>query len=274
VSVPIADEPAQQPAPVWLAQNALPPLTLFVAVVLGAISTGDLRGAPGDLRTLGLALLAALAWWVIWRVAAGVNWAEAFASWRTWQTGAPLAALPYTEPGSPSAQMSATLGQFRHWAQHALLPAHGAALLAAFAALAVALALSAALGRAAFGLTILVLIVTQVAIALSRASGRAPALLQHATTAVLPFALGFAAFQGLNAPVAGFLLLAMLTALPINWLRNVCFAALVALLFALRHTVGGFAAAILWLPSLVLPDFRLTAWWTLALMTVGALAMG
>jgi hypothetical protein len=255
-----------------------PPLILPAALFGGMIASASADSSRDSLLIGAIALLVAGAWWVIWRVAADTRWTDATASWLTWQAGEPLPALPYTEPGSPSARVSAKLGRFQHWLEHELFPMHGSALFAALCALAVSCVMSAALGSQAFLLTLLFLAATQFAVYLNGGSGNNNRLLFNIAMISLPFLLGLVVYRPLPPafaalPAVIFAVCAALAGLRARLWQTVGFGAILLLLLINRHTVGAFVIAVLWLPVLMLPGFRAPRWWPLLVVLIGALAL-
>jgi hypothetical protein len=273
----MATESIQRAAPTRRS-GQFPPLTLPVALLGGMIASARADGSRDSLLIGAIALMVAGAWWVIWRVAADTRWTEVTASWRTWQAGDSLPTLPYTEPGSPSARVSAKLGRFQHWLEHELFPTHGSALFAALCALAVAGVMSAALGSQALLLTLLFLAATQLAVYLNGGTGNNNRLLFNIAMISLPFLLGVVVYRPLPSMMAAlpallFAIGAALAGLRARVWQTAGFGEIVLLLLVNRHTVGAFVIAVLWLPVLMLPGFRAPRWWPPLVVLIGAIAL-
>jgi hypothetical protein len=256
----------------------LPPLLLPVALIAGVIASAALDVTRDSLLIFSIAVLIAGAWWVLWRVIADTRWAALFASWPGWTAGAPLKPLPYTLPGSPSDHMSIALGRFRHWLTHELLPTQTTPIFAAICAAAVALIMSAVLGAQALLLTFAFLAVAQLALFLNKGSGNNNRILFNIAMIALPFLLGRVVFKPLTLDIpsssaVAFALAAGLSALRARGLQNIGLGVAVLLLIILRHTVGAFIVAALWLPVLLLPTFRAPRWWPLLIVLAGAVAL-
>ena len=230
--------------------------TPAAALGCGLIASGG-DGWPPAL-SIALALATILAW-QSWREAlAENNWEPALTRWRAWRSGAPLPALPYTEPGSDAHRLSIVGGQFRDFTVRRLLPAYGPIIGGAIVALAAAALLGWALGPWALALSLAALLSPQIAL-LGRAQSIGPGLAAADAGLVelgLPFALGaglLAAPSGVSLALAGLVALAWAGLRagrnPLVWQAGN--AAALAVLAAGRHSIGAFLFALCWLPQLM-----------------------
>lgn len=253
------------------------------AVLCGVVASGAFTWSGQSVALVAVALiLAEGVWTTLWASLAGVKWDEPLARWSAWTTGQPVAQLPYTQPGSPAAHASIVLGQFRAWLAEDFLPSHGGALASAVLAGAIALALSMMLGAPAVLLTILALALSQIGLALCRGNGSPSAFLRGMVEMSLPLLLGFVLFRPLTLEITiaavGFGI-AYAGAVSARWnvrAWNAGQAIVMLLLIVMRHSVGVFALALLWLPQFLLqtqPAARNAQWWLMAAMLVAALAL-
>lgn len=258
---------------------ALPPLMLPAALLSGIIASAQFDGTRDSLLIAAIATLVCGAWWVLWRGAAETDWAAIFASWRTWEAGKPIAALPYTTAGSLSDKTSTRLGHFRHWLRHELLPTHAASLFALACALAVAVIMGAALGAQALALTLTFCVLCQAALLIYRGRGvpRSSAL-ANLTLVTLPFLLGVAvlrpfAMDAISGTAVAVGLCAALFTARTRGLQHVGYGAVLLLLLGMRHTVGALIIGVLWLPVLLLPGLRTGRWWPVMALLASAIAL-
>jgi hypothetical protein len=230
---------------------------------------------------VGLILAEGL-WTTLWAALAETDWSAPLARWRDWREGTPVRNLPYTQPGSPAAHLATILGQFRDWAERDLLPNYGNALASTLVAPVVALVLSAILGAPVVLLSILAIAIPQLALALCRGSGRPSPLLRGLVDIMLPLLLGFVLFKPLTIEIiitaAGFGV-AYAGAVSPTWdtrLWNAGQGIVLALLLAMRHSVGALILTMLWLPQFLLQSqtsARKAQWWLMAAMLVAAMAI-
>ncbi len=256
----------------------LPPSVLPAALLSGVIASAAFDATRDSFLIASVAVLVAGAWWVLWRGIADTRWAEIWRSWPNWQIGDALTPLPYTQAGSLSDKMARRLGHFQHWLRHELLPQQATGLFATVAALAVALVMAAVLGAQAFATTLAFICVTQLALFLNRGSGNNNRILFNFAMIGLPFMLGRTAFLPLTADLASlgtlaFAVAAVFGALRNRSLQNIGLGGAVLMLLTMRHTVGAFFLAVLWLPLLLLPGFRAPRWWPIAMLIAGGIAL-
>jgi len=232
-----------------------------LATPAAALGCGLIASAGGGLPpALGIALaLATILAWQFWREAlAETHWSLALSRWRAWRSGAPLPALPYTEPGSDAHRLSIVGGQFRNFALRRLLPAYGPLIGGAMVALAIAVLLGWALGPWALGLSLAALLSPQIALlGRGQAAGHWLAAADAGLVEIgLPFALGagmILAPTGSPLALAGAVTVAWAglraKRSPLIWQAGN--AAALAALAAGRHSVGAFLYALCWLPQLL-----------------------
>ena len=116
------------------------------AALCGALASNQLRWDGQVLLSLALVLiLADLAWGTIWDLATGTDWFRLLAEDWSPSRRVMMLALPYTQPGSPGAKISLSLGWFAGWWRSVFWPAAGSALLGLLAAVLLAVVLSLAL---------------------------------------------------------------------------------------------------------------------------------
>jgi hypothetical protein len=253
------------------------------AVFCGIVASAQFQWTGTAVISVLVSLILAEGLWTTsWMAIAQTDWAAALERWRHWQDGEPLGGLPYTQPGSPAAHLSLILGQFRDWAARDLLPHYGNALASGIVAPIIALVLSAILGAPIVLLTILAICIPQLALAACRGNGNPNAILRGLVEITLPVLLGYAMFKPLSLEIAiaatGFGI-AYAGAVRPAWntiLWNAGQALVLVLLLVLRHPIGAFGIALLWLPQLLLqaqPSPRRAQWWLMASMLVAALAI-
>jgi hypothetical protein len=250
----------------------LAPLSIL-AMTCGAIATGLLTLESQTWLKIATAVVLVCAWSIVWHLIAATNWRAPLESWKTWRTGDPLPVLPYTEPNSPSEKASITLGFFRHWLQHEILPQHGNAILLGAFALVIAFVLSASLGAQTFLLAILFICLAQIVAILSRGDGGSNDALEQIGVVALPMLMGFSVFYPITPIIACVALGLSLVATKNARLRNIGFGVTLLVLMFMRHTLGAFVIAVLGLPHLVLPEFRSNRWWLVGAMFAAALAL-
>jgi hypothetical protein len=105
-SRPLEDERAQPHIGASIGVSWLTPLM----VIAGAWATRDFWRQTDWPLWLALAVLLAAMWSLVWSTITGVRWAALLSGWRAWAQGAPLPALPYTQPGSDAAVPRAAAG--------------------------------------------------------------------------------------------------------------------------------------------------------------------
>ncbi len=226
-----------------------------MAVLCGAFASGALF-QPGAFQPALTALVLAGAWQVLWVALACTNWQPARDAWLGWSQGAPIRRLPYTQAGSDADQVSRDLGQFSAWAREWLLPRHGITLLMAAAALVVALALALALGWPAVLLSVVVLIVIQVALLLCAGNSHPPAWAMGLASMGLPFLLGMFAFVAptwlmpLACGAMGMALMAVKRG--DTALLHAGSGAAIVLFMLLREPAAAFVIGVLWATSALL----------------------
>ncbi|MCS7062334.1 MAG: hypothetical protein RMN25_14410 [Anaerolineae bacterium] len=253
------------------------------AVLCGVIASGGFHWEWLSLAQVAVALILAEGiWTTLWASLAGVKWDEPLARWTTWTTGQPFVQLPYTQPGSPAARLSVVLGQLRAWLKEDFMPTYGSALASVILAALIALALAMMLGVPAILLTVLALTLSQLGLALCRGNGAPNPFLRGLVEMTLPTLLGFVIYKPLTLEIViaaiGFGITYAGAVSP-RWnvgTWNAGQGIVLGLLIAMRHSVGAFALALLWLPQFLLqarPMARNAQWWPMATMLVAALAI-
>lgn len=225
------------------------------AALCGALASG-LLWQPGALQPAFTALVLAMAWQVLWWAGVKIDWQPARASWRSWSQGTPKRRLPYTQAGSDADQVSKDVSQFGEWVRAWLLPRYGGLLFILAAALVVSLVVAMALGLPAVMLTILVLIVAQVAWLLCAGNGRPAAWSEGLAGIGLPFALGLFALAAPAWPLAlacGVMGVAFM-ALKVNvaTLLHAGSALAIAAFVLLREPAAAFVIGVLWATGVLL----------------------
>jgi hypothetical protein len=205
-----------------------------------------------------------------------MDWSPALASWRGWTRGAPIRALPYTQPGSDAAHAAEAAGQFRSWLGDVFLPRYGVAVAAVLAGVVIAVVLAAALGAQAVLLTILALCLTQIAVVASRGTGTPNAILRGLMAIGLPIALGYAAFASLTL-----VLVATAAGLSVAFagasgnrvaLRHAGYGIVLACMLIARQPIGAFLVAVLWVAQAFAPPTRGGIGWLIVSMLAAAIA--
>lgn len=246
-----------------------------VAVACGAIASSAIA-ADNWVLLLAMAVLLALAWMVVWSVVAGMDWSPSLASWRGWTKGAPMRAVPYTQPGSDAAHVAATTGQFRSWLIEAFLPRYGIAAAAVLAAVVIAIVLAAALGAQAVLLAILAMCLTQIAVIASRGAGSPNVILRGLMTLGLPLALGYAAFAPLRLELAVAAVgLSIALAGVVDGrvpLRHIGYGIVLACMLIARQPIGAFLVAVLWAAQAFALPRRGGMGWLIVSMLAAAIA--
>jgi hypothetical protein len=253
------------------------------AVLCGIIAAAQFHWSSSEFVSIFVALIIAEGLWAsLWAALAETNWSEPLGRWREWHEGAPVRSLPYTQPGSAAAWLAVTLGYFRDWLTRDLIPNHGSALASSIVTPLVALVLSAVLGAPIVLLSIVAILLPQLALALCRCNGQPSAILRGVVEVTLPLLLGVVLFTPLSLEVViaaiGFgLAYSGAVSRVWNWqLWNLGLMAVLLLLILTRHSVGAFLVGVLWLPQFLLqatPSARAAQWWLMASMLVAALAI-
>ncbi|HEY3341653.1 MAG TPA: hypothetical protein VGK81_06530 [Anaerolineae bacterium] len=253
------------------------------AVLCGIIAAAQFHGSSSEFLAIFVALVIAEGLWAsLWAALAETNWSVPLGRWRDWHEGAPVTPLPYTQPGSIAAGLAVTLGYYRDWFTRDLIPNYGSLLASSIIAPLVALVLSAVLGAPIVLLSIVAILLPQLALALCRCNGQPSAILRGIVEVTLPLLLGFVLFKPLSFEVViaafGFgLAYSGAVSRVWNWqLWNLGQALVLVLLILTRHSVGAFLVGVLWLPQFLLqatPSARAAQWWLMASMLVAALAI-
>lgn|GEM_PF-806095 len=266
-------------------------LALFAALC-GAVASRAL-GTPASWLILLLALVLAGALAVVWHVVTQVPWAVPAATWRHWAQGEPLPPLPYAQRDSGAAHVSSTLGQFWAWVKTIVAPRYLAIIFAGCAAALVALALAAALaatsGASATMITILALVITQMAVVWCKGNGEPSTLLTGLVLLAAMFAIGYGAFAPLTLVISGLSIAfaaASVSALPTNRsdrqthvLQWAGYTLALVVMIAAHQVLGAFVLSVLWLPQALLVkqnsvrSARRQLIWLLAGMLAASLAL-
>jgi hypothetical protein len=124
--------------------------------------------------------------------------------WNTWgvdENRALSLALPYLHADSPAGQLISWWFDLRAWGRNTLLPERGAQLGALILGLPVAFALSVALGVEMVLMTLAVLAISQLALFLGPADGRASPLAQATVEVGIPWLSGSVLFGRLDGTI-------------------------------------------------------------------------
>lgn len=230
----------------------------------GVIASGDF-GWRGDdwLRLALLILLVDGGWGTLWVALGDTNWAAPLRRWSNWRFGQPVAALPYTLPGSPGERASRWLGQLRACWRDVIWPACGPALSAIGVALPVTAVLGAVLGVELVLLSVAALAVMQLGLAWEGGRGTVSPGWDAVIAVALPWLAGHVGFGPLSLRSAG-LALAFALAWGAAWRADSAWGRMLgfgtqflaaALLVALHRPV---AAG--WLALLIAPQLMLFPW--------------
>lgn len=253
------------------------------AVLCGIIAAAQFHWSSNEFVAIFVALVIAEGLWAsLWAALAETNWSMSLRRWSEWHEGAPVKSLPFTQPGSIAARLAVTLGYCRDWLARDLIPHDGNALASSVVMPAVALVLSAVLGAPAVLLTIIAILLPQLALALCRCNGQPSAVLRGVVELTLPVLLGYVLFKPLSVEIViaavGFgLAYAGAVSRTWNWrLWNLGQVVVLLLLVLTRHSVGAFLVGVFWLPQFLLqaqPSARHAQWWLMASMLAAALVL-
>lgn len=165
-------------------------LLLPVAAVVG----GAYACTPtsiDELAPLALATGLLLAGWLpLWRAITTTDWATALHHWQSWEELAPLFRWPYLQPETPGSALYQSLGRARAWWQAEGVTTLSRPLRSAALAALVSLLLSAALGRTALLLTLLLLTWAELSAFWNGGQGTVGTLWEALAIAGLPWLLG------------------------------------------------------------------------------------
>jgi len=251
---------------------------ISVAALLGGViaSAGFDWRSPTVLLIAVAALLSQGSWLVLWNAIAGTDWATPWREWQQWRSGNPIKPLPYTQPGSEAARAAVTLGQLSAWVQQRLWPTHGSRISAIATALVLAMVLPALLGSQVVALTLLAVVVPQLAVYLSKGDGKPNSVLQGLAQITLPMLLGYSLFEPLLV-IAGFEVVAVaiglgvafggvLTQRPQHLALHIGQGLVLLVMVLTRRPIGAFLVALFWMPHLL--RFKLitkdSTWWLIA----------
>ncbi len=272
-SRPLGDERAQPHVSASIGVSWLTPLM----VIAGAWATRDFWRQPDWPLWLALAVLLAAMWSLVWSTITGIRWGVLLSSWRAWAQGAPLPALPYTQPGSDAEYFALRLGHLRSWLSNNVWPYYGGALLFCALAIIITAALSAVLGTAAILLSLASIGLVQIAVLACQGNGKPNAFMSGAVTVGLPVLLGYATFQ--DPTLLAWVLSLASTAIfadvhgqpPLK--RDLGLAATALTAAILRWPASAFALAIIWMAraTLKLSD-RSYLWLALAVFILAITA--
>jgi hypothetical protein len=278
------------------------------AVLCGALASNRLRWDGRDLLTLALVLLLAdLAWGSLWDLVVGNDWRRLLAetcsaarptssssegeSRQFWKNSR-LAALPYTQPGSPGGRLSRRLSGLVGWWCAAFWPAAGPVVLGSLVAVALAVVLTCLLPDRVRPLNAALAVIIGLGL-VQRWWGRSSLAGQALAQVGLSWLAGHAAFAGLSLPsmimalcfaVAAWGVLRAAEALPGGlWLLDGGQAIGVALLAMLRQPLAAGAMGLLLFGQVALQPslgsgveparvMQRTWPWLMAAMLVAALA--
>jgi hypothetical protein len=253
------------------------------AVLCGIVAAAQFHWTSSEFVLIFVALVIAEGLWAsLWAALAETDWSIPLGHWRDWREGLPVKSLPFTQPGSFADWLATTLGYCRDWLARDFIPAYGNVFASSIVMPAVALVLSAVLGAPAVLLSIVAILLPQLALALCRCNGQPSPLLRGAVELTLPLLLGYVLFKPLTFEVViaaiGFgLAYAGAVSRSWNWrLWNLGQFAVLLLLILTRHSVGAFLVGVFWLPPFLLqaqPSARHAQWWLMASMLATALAL-
>lgn len=262
----------------------------FWALLCGLVASTQFQFTLDRILLVLVALIVAGGLWpALWVALTETDWSAPLGRWRDWREGTPPKPLPYSRPDSPAVQLAANLGYLRDWAFRDLIPGNGGALIASVAAPVAALVLSAVLDEPAMLLTVVAILVPQLALLLCHGDGRPSVLLRGLVQVTLPMLLGFALFAPLRLDMVvaagGFgLSFAGLGLDEDSWdprLWNLGQAVTLTVLIVTRHVLGAFLVTALWLPQFMLQaqlpathtTLRRARWWLLLAMLAAATAL-
>ncbi len=279
------------------------------AVLCGALASNRLRWDGRDLLTLALVLiLADLAWGSLWDLVVGTDWRRLLTA--RWSSARPtssssegddgqfwknstLAALPYTQPGSPGGRVSRRLSGLVGWWCEAFWPAVGPVVLGSLGAVALTVVLTCFLADRVRPLNAVLAVIVGLGL-VQRWRGRSSLAGQALVQVGLSWLVGHAAFAGLSRPsvilavcfaVAAWGVLRAAEALPRGlWLLDGGQAIGVALLAVLRQPLAAGAMGMLLFGQVALQPslgsgidparvMQRTWPWLMAAMLVAALAV-
>jgi hypothetical protein len=263
------------------------------ATLCGVVASGDFGWQGGDwLRLALLILLVDGGWGTLWVALGTTNWATPLRRWSNWRLGQPVAAPPYTLPGSPGDRAARWLGQLRAYWRDVLWPACGPVLSAIGVALPVTAVLGVVLGAELVLLSIAALAAMQLGLAWEGGRGTVSPGWDAAIGVTLPWLAGHVAFGPPGLRSAG-LALAFGLAWGAAWRADVAWGRVLgigaqflvsALLVALHRPLAAGGVSLLLVPQLALLPWlrrgqpaswfvRHTRPWLMAAMVVAAWAL-
>ena len=248
-----------------------------LALLAGAIASGaSITSTDAGLTLLVGWVLTQIVWNTLWTTIADTEWATPSQKGRDWKTGSPLRPLPYTQPGSASAQASVSLGQLQDWWRQWFWPRYGVMLASTAGAVLIGLVLSLVLGPQSVVLTIVAIGVPQIALLFSKANGQPHALARGCMSVGLPLLMGYALFAPLSVDIliaaTGFAVAfaGMRQTGRARWLWMIGTGIVIGLMLITRRPLGAFALGILALPQVLLPQSRhVRVWLMVMLLAVG-----
>ncbi len=284
ISIGLTNNADRSAAPANSLPLSLAPRLIFSAVSASALAAGvlasgaSLAASASWLAVLIGLVLTQIVWNTLWATLAETPWAQSWHEGRRWQAGPPLHQLPYTQPGTASAQVSIRLGQLNHWLTQQFWPRYGAVLASTVGAVIIGIVLALVLGPQPAMLTLVAVCVPQVAALLSRGNGQPspiargiimaglPLLLGHALFAPLPLdvilvALGFAvAFAGIGQSQGR-----------LHW--GIGIMIVIGVLAVTRRPLGAYTLAVLALPQTLLSPSRYAKGWFMAMLLAAGTAI-
>jgi hypothetical protein len=264
------------------------------AALCGALASGssDWQG-EGWLKLAVLVLLVDVGWGGLWAALGSSDWAATLVRWREWRAGDPVAAIPYTLPGSPGDRISRWAGQLRAWWREVFWVECGVAFSAVLVALLVTLVLATLLGADVLLLSLAALALMQLGLVWEGGRGVISPTWDAFIGVALPWMAGHMLFSGSLPLLSGTVAFAFALAWGMTWRadgRGECalgFGAqllLFLLLVALRRPLAAGGLVFLFVPQLALRQWlgrglpvswyvRHTRPWLMLAMLVAAWAL-
>jgi hypothetical protein len=264
------------------------------AALCGALASGASGWGGEDwLKLAVLILLVDVGWGGLWAALGSADWASVLVGWREWRSGDPVAALPYTLPGSPGDRVSRWVGQLRNWWRDVFWVECGVPFTAALVALLATVVLAALLGMDVLLLSVAALAVMQLGLAWEGGRGVISPQWDAFIGVALPWMAGHILFSGSLSLASGSLALAFALAWGTAWRAGERWERLlglgaqslvILLLVVLRSPLAAGCLVFLFLPQLALLPWlghgQLVSWyvrhtrpWLMLAMLIAAWAL-